>query len=172
MSSFDITELIEETETQDQQHSAAYEKILSKIYFKVKMANKKKKYQILFQVPNMILGCSIYNIKACIAFVMLKLRQGGFNVKYVYPNILIIDWANIHTKTGKNVIKKKTNIKPLQRLYKNLEDSNITKHYSDLNKNIINNYDNGLINTTQDNDNEIDEHLSKLESMTQISKFY
>jgi len=94
MSYFDINILIDESMASEQKQHSVYEKILLKIYKKIKIINKRKQYNLVYEVPNYMFGHALYNVRACIVFIMVALRKKGLFVKYQNPNILIISWKN------------------------------------------------------------------------------
>jgi hypothetical protein len=44
-------------------------------------------------VPDFIVGKPTYNFANCIQYVIFRLKQNGFEVKYYYPNCLQIIWG-------------------------------------------------------------------------------
>ena len=47
----------------------------------------------IFIVPDFIVGKPTYNFANCIQYVIFRLKQNGFNIKYFYPNCLQIIWG-------------------------------------------------------------------------------
>ena len=47
----------------------------------------------IFIVPDFIVGKPTYNFANCIQYVIFRLKQNGFNIKYYYPNCLQIIWG-------------------------------------------------------------------------------
>jgi hypothetical protein len=165
MTDFNINNLINENLDKEQKHQEVYNKILQKIYNKIKLTNKKKQYTILYEVPNYIFGHSLYNIKSCIVYIIYKLRKQGLFIKFTYPNILIISWEQTMRNSYHHV--KQTNI----------QISNTQKEQTNYNKNLkyYNKLNNDLINNFQKNnlqDNELKEHISKLDNLNELSKYY
>ena len=168
MSYFDINNLIDDSLLISEKSHSVYEKILFKIYKKIKLINKKRKYNFVYEVPNYVFGHALYDIKACIVFIIVALRKKNIQVKYINPNLLVISWENIilnsykNLKTTKiyqapknkmNIInpihnKQPTNIQNIEQVKQNKFD--IKKH----NKNMIKSFSN--------NDNIIDTNLSQL----------
>jgi len=59
-----------------------------------------------------MIGVPKYDIAICISYVIEKLQDNGFNVRYTHPNLLLISWnhwvpqyvrTEIKKKTGKNI---------------------------------------------------------------------
>ena len=44
------------------------------------------------EIPFYIFGYPIYDVKDCSKFLIKKLEKNGFNVNFLDPNILLIDW--------------------------------------------------------------------------------
>ena len=48
-----------------------------------------------FLLPEFILGVPRYDMAECTSFVMEKLIDNGFMVKYTHPNLLVISWIHL-----------------------------------------------------------------------------
>jgi hypothetical protein len=51
-----------------------------------------------------------YDQGACIAYLMDKLKDNGFNVRYIHPNALFISWLHWVPSYVRTELKKKTGI--------------------------------------------------------------
>ena len=86
-----------------------YNKILSRVHKKIKVASKSRNCEkhCFFLVPEFILGIPVYNTSTCITYIIDKLLDNGFHVRYTHPNLLFISWNHYipyHTRLD---IKKK-----------------------------------------------------------------
>jgi len=63
-----------------------------------------------FVVPEMIIGVPKYDQGACIAYIIDKLKENGFNVRYIHPNTLFISWLHWVPSYVRTELKKKTGI--------------------------------------------------------------
>jgi hypothetical protein len=63
---------------------------------------------VWFTVPEYIFGEPIYKQGDCIGYLVVKLEENGFQVKYVHPNTLFVSWENWVPSYVRNEIKKKT----------------------------------------------------------------
>jgi hypothetical protein len=63
-----------------------------------------------FVVPEIIIGVPKYDQASCIAYLLDKLKQNGFNVKYIHPNTLFISWLHWVPSYVRTELKKKTGI--------------------------------------------------------------
>ena len=63
-----------------------------------------------FIVPEVMIGIptSQYDPGECTGYIMEKLRENGFLVKYTHPNLLFISWAHWVPDYVRSEIKKKT----------------------------------------------------------------
>ena len=51
-----------------------------------------------------------YDQGACIAYLMNKLKDNGFNIRYISPNTLFISWVHWVPSYIRNELKEKTGI--------------------------------------------------------------
>jgi hypothetical protein len=63
-----------------------------------------------FIVPEIIIGVPKYDQGACIAYIMDKLKENGFTLRYIHPNTLFISWAHWVPSYVRTELKKKTGI--------------------------------------------------------------
>jgi hypothetical protein len=63
---------------------------------------------IWYQVPPYIFGEPIYDQTDCIAYVVTKLAENGFYVKYINPGTLFISWENWVPSYARQEIRKRT----------------------------------------------------------------
>ena len=64
----------------------------------------------MFVIPEFILGIPRYDIAECTNYVIEKLTENGFQLKYTYPNLLFISWQHYIPKYQRSEIKKKTGV--------------------------------------------------------------
>ena len=116
----DINEKISLDELYDRKHEVEvnrmniYKRILQRVHTRIKMSARQKDNQgfTYFVVPEFIFGIPKYNVETCISYMIEKLQDNGFKVKYTHPNLLYIFWghyipsyrrAQIKKETGKNI---------------------------------------------------------------------
>ena len=58
----------------------------------------------------MIIGIPRYDVAACTAYLIDKLRDNGFVVRYTHPNLLFISWASWYPGYVREEIRKKTGV--------------------------------------------------------------
>ena len=77
-----------------------YETVYGKVINKIKYTNKfSDSCFCIFQCPNFVYGCPLYDINSCIMFIMQKLIDNYFEVNYTAPNLIFISWQNIPNKS-------------------------------------------------------------------------
>jgi hypothetical protein len=131
-----------------------YNKILIRIHGKIKYVSKQliNDQCCWYIMPEILLGIPKYDYKDCTAYVIEKLRENGFVIRYTHPNLLFISWKHwvptyvrteIKNKTGKNVDE-----------YGNLIDENNANANTNTNTNNNNNtenYNDLLLNNSKNN---------------------
>ena len=58
----------------------------------------------------MIIGVPKYDNNECIAYIINKLKENGFVVRYTHPNMLFISWKHWVPSYVRQEIKKKTGL--------------------------------------------------------------
>lgn len=106
-----LDELYETKKQKDLNKLETYNRILNRIHNKIKHVSRQHCEQhCWFVVPEMILGVPRYDNSDCIAYIVQKLRNNGFVVKYTHPNMLFISWQNWVPDYVRTEIKKKMNV--------------------------------------------------------------
>ena len=107
-----IDELYEKKRQYDLSKLALYNKILNRIHVRIKTTSRQKmdEHFCWFVVPEMIIGVPRYDQGACIAYLIDKLKENGFNVRYIHPNTLFISWIHFVPSYVRTELKKKTGI--------------------------------------------------------------
>lgn len=105
-----IDQLYDKHQKRDLKQVAIFNKILNRIHKRITTTtrtNKKDKF-VWFTVPEYIFGEPIYKQGDCIGYLVVKLEENGFQVRYVHPNTLFVSWENWVPAYVRNEIKKKT----------------------------------------------------------------
>ena len=128
-----IDELYEKKRQYDLNQLALFNKILNRIHVKIKTTSRQKidGQFCWFLVPEVILGVPKYDQSACIAYLMDKLKENGFNIRYVHPNTLFISWLHWVPSYVRTELKKKTGIVVNEYGQKIDENGNETKQITD-----------------------------------------
>jgi len=107
-----IDELYEKKRQYDLSKLELFNKLLNRIHVRIKTTSKQKVDENFcwFVVPEVIIGVPRYDQGACIAYLMDKLKENGFNIKYIHPNALFISWTHWVPSYVRSELKKKTGI--------------------------------------------------------------
>jgi hypothetical protein len=105
-----IDELYERNQRRDLKQIAIFNKILNRIHKRITLTarNKLVDKHIWFVVPGFLFGEPVYDQAECIAYVIHKLEDNGFFIKFMYPNTLFVSWENWLPSYARHEIKKKT----------------------------------------------------------------
>lgn len=108
-----IDELYEKKRQHDLTKLALFNKMLNSVHKRIKLTSRQKidNQVCWYLVPETILGVPKYDQGACIAYLMDKLKNNGFNVRYIHPNLLFISWLHWIPSYVRTEIQKKTGIK-------------------------------------------------------------
>ena len=105
-----IDELYEKKQQRQLKQLSIFNKLLNRIHKRITMTgrNKPNDKHIWFIVPEYIFGEPLYDQGDCIAYLVNKLEDNGFQVKYVHPNAIFVSWVNWIPSYVRNEFKKKT----------------------------------------------------------------
>jgi hypothetical protein len=107
-----IDDLYEKKKQYDLNKLDLYNKILNRIHVRIKTTARQKidEQFCWYVVPEIILGVPKFDQGACIAYLLDKLKDNGFAVRYIHPNTLFISWKNWVPSYVRTELKKKTGI--------------------------------------------------------------
>ncbi len=105
-----MDELFAKKQQQDLNLLNNYNKILVRIHNKIKYVSRQliNDQCCWYVMPEMMIGIPKYDYKDCTAYVIEKLRENGFVVRYTHPNLLFISWKQWVPGYVRSEIKKKT----------------------------------------------------------------
>lgn len=108
----DIDELYEKQHKRDMKQLSIYNKLLNRIHKRIKHITrvKNKETFIFYNVPEFIFGEPVYDNKDCTGYLVAKLEENGFHVRYLHPNTLFISWNNWVPSYVRDEIRRKTGI--------------------------------------------------------------
>ena len=131
-----IDELYEKKRQYDLNKLALFNKILNRIHVRIKTTSRQKvdEHFCWYLVPEVIIGVPKYDQASCIAYLMDKLKENEFNVKYVHPNTLFISWLHWVPSYVRSELKKKTGI-VVDQYGKKIDDNNNDNNITDEIKN-------------------------------------
>ena len=156
-----IDDLYENQMKRNLKQLSIFNKILNRVHRRIQLSTRitrNDKY-IWSIVPEFIFGEPTYDQGDCIAYVVGKLVDNGFHVRYIHPNTLFISWENwipsyvraeikkktgktinekgqvIETKDPKNEQEQESSMTPDERLLSNEYSNGVkTKQYTPINK--------------------------------------
>jgi len=107
-----IDELYEKKKQYDLNKLALFNKILNRIHVRIKTTSRQKidEHFCWFIVPEIIIGVPKYDQGACVAYLLDKLKENGFMVRYTHPNTLFISWNHWVPSYVRTELKNKTGI--------------------------------------------------------------
>jgi hypothetical protein len=107
-----IDELYEKKHQRDLKQMSIFNKILNRIHKRIQLTGRNKRHEkyAWFTVPEYIFGEPNYDQGECLGYLVSKLEENGFFVKYMHPNTLFISWENWIPSYTRNEIKKKLGI--------------------------------------------------------------
>ena len=107
-----IDDLYEKKRHHDMGKLELFNKILNRIHVRIKTTSRQKLNEQFcwFIVPEIIIGVPKYDQSNCIAYLMDKLKDNGFDIKYIHPNTLLISWKDWIPSYVRNEIKSKTGV--------------------------------------------------------------
>lgn len=134
-----IDELYDKNQRRDLKQLSIFNKILNRIHRRITTTGRTKSNEkhIWFTVPEYIFGEPVYDKSECIAYIVTKLEDNGFHVRYMHPNTLFVSWMHWVPSYVRNEIKKKTGNVVDQ--FGNLVKKKDEDDEDDVNANILNN---------------------------------
>ena len=107
-----LDDLYEKKHQRDLKTLSTFNKILGRVHKRIQYTgrNKRNEKHIWFTVPEYIFGEPNYDNGECVAYLVTKLEDNGFYVKYMHPNTLYISWENWIPTYARNEYKKRTGI--------------------------------------------------------------
>ena len=107
-----LDELYEKKRQHDLNQLSLFNKILNRIHVRIRLTSRQKLTEQFcwFVVPEVIMGVPKYDQGACIAYLIDRLKENGFNVRYIHPNTLFISWNHFVPSYVRTELKKKTGI--------------------------------------------------------------
>lgn len=107
-----LDELYEGKQKRDLRVLETFKTVLTRVHNQIKLTARQKIDQQFcwFVVPEFILGVPSYNNHDCVVFLVDKLKDNGFQVKYTHPNLLLISWQHWVPGYVRKELKKKTGV--------------------------------------------------------------
>jgi hypothetical protein len=90
-----VSELAAEKKKKNDETKKIYKEFLTECYKRIKLRNKQNYYTLLYTVPIIAMGKSLYSVEIAIEYIILKLRKGGFHAFLSHGTTISIDWSHI-----------------------------------------------------------------------------
>jgi hypothetical protein len=105
-----IDELYNRKKQRDLKQLSIFNKILNRIHKRITHTGKTKieEKHIWFTIPEYIFGEPVYDKGECTGYLVTKLEENGFHVRYIHPNTLFVSWQNWVPSYVRTEVKKKT----------------------------------------------------------------
>ena len=97
MDKINLDDLFEKKREISENKLQLYNKILNRIHEKIKMTSRVqqgKEQFCWYLIPEMMIGISRYDVGECTDYILRKLRENDFVVRYTHPNLVFISWAH------------------------------------------------------------------------------
>lgn len=127
-----IDDLYEKKHQKDLKQLSIFNKILNRIHKRIETTSRNRRLDrhIWFIVPEFIFGEPNFDQGECLGYLVSKLEENGFFVKYVHPNTLFVSWENWIPSYTRNEVKKKLGVVLDEKgnILENLKDTEIESH--------------------------------------------
>lgn len=107
-----LDDLYDRKKEKDLQKLQIFNRILNRVHEKIKMTSRQKLNNSFcwYVVPEVMLGYVNYDRVACISYMLAKLEENDFQVRYTHPNLIFISWGHYIPTYVRTEFKKKTGI--------------------------------------------------------------
>ena len=95
---------------QTQEHKIKiYQRILARVHKKIKTTSRMRNSDnfSFFLIPEFILGIPRYDMAECTSYIIEKLTDNGFLVKYTHPNLLLFHGNTTYLNIKELKLRKK-----------------------------------------------------------------
>tara|TARA_Y100000590_G_C15682930_1_gene1000492 strand:- start:776 stop:1249 length:474 start_codon:yes stop_codon:yes gene_type:complete len=134
----DIYKLHKKKRARERERLEHFKNILKRCHRRIKIVSDKMETSCYFVIPEIVFGIPLYNNTECANFLVESLRNNGFIVNYIHPNLLYISWEVIpenHLPKHKRSFKQIENNKDDQVRRKRIKDRKKYRQITDICKN-------------------------------------
>ena len=105
-----LDDLYKQKKQNNDNKTITYNRILKRIHTKIKLISRQKNNMCFcaYVIHEFVLGLPRYDVAACTAHIIQKLKENGFLVKYTYPNLLFISWGHYIPSYQRDQYRKQT----------------------------------------------------------------
>ena len=107
-----LDDLYEKKRELDEGKMQIYNKILNRIHAKIKTTSRQLTNEQFcwYVIPEMMIGITKYNVAECTGYIIEKLKDNGFLIRYTHPNLIFISWNHWIPGYVRQEFKKKTGV--------------------------------------------------------------
>jgi hypothetical protein len=107
-----LDDLYERKKQHDLNTLAVYNRVLARLHTRIKTVSRQQAVEQFcwYVIPEMIIGVPKYDHTACTAYIIDKLKENGFQLRYTHPNLLFVSWKHWIPSYVRSEIKKKTGV--------------------------------------------------------------
>ena len=98
-----------------------YDGVLRKCHHRIKYYSKLEHTCCFFSIPVFIIGTPLYDVKELRQYMINSLQKNGFQIKYIEPNYLVINWeqkkkqiTDLQKITQSTIKQVTSNYKPIE----------------------------------------------------------
>ena len=122
-SQVNMNDLFEVTNQKTLKRLELYDGVLKRCHHRIKYYSKLEHTCCFFSIPVFIIGTPLYDVRELRQYMMNSLEKNGFQIKYIEPNYLVINWEqkkkqvmNLQKNTQSTIkqIKSNSNYKPIE----------------------------------------------------------
>lgn len=92
MKQLNVRELTSQLQLRQVRRHLCFDKILEMCFGHIKRHADKNQLFCFYEVPEFMIGMPLYDMNECLAYIIEKLKENDFLVKYYFPRILYISW--------------------------------------------------------------------------------
>jgi hypothetical protein len=118
MSQIDMKELYSTINAKTLRRMELYDSVLKKCHSRILYNSGLQRTYCFYQIPEFIIGYPLYDIFELRKYVMNSLKTNGFELLYIEPNWLFIQW---NVKGAKSLTKNNNPSKQVNNQYKSID---------------------------------------------------
>ena len=88
-------QLAQEQKEKEKSKYKIYNKIYNILEKKIISSSKCNYYYTVYEIPEFLIGHTLYNFDDCCNYLQTILKNNNFNVNFYKPNTLFISWENL-----------------------------------------------------------------------------
>lgn len=118
MSQIDMKELYSTINSKTLRRMELYDSILKKCHSRILYNSSLQRTYCFYQIPEFVIGVPLYDVIELRKYIMNSLKTNGFELLYIEPNWLFIQW---NVKGAKSLTKNNNPSKPSENQYKSTD---------------------------------------------------